>query len=149
MMKERFELIHSMNYREMVPLFVRAGLEIEPDSTELEGLLICFEMYDKEAKKRVGGASLVCALDEYVLRTVAVEKEYRGRNLGKRLVQEAVEEVKRRGGKRLMLTAKVPEFYQKLGFEIMDRSHAPKISDCLSCPQFHHGCDSEIMQMEW
>ena len=144
-----FEIIRSMRFKEMIPLFIRAGLEVEPDAKEPEGLITCFEVIRKDTRERVGGAALAWQEKEFVLRCVAIEKEYQKQGLGSMIVHEAVAEAKRHGAKRLMLNAKVPEFYKKLGFSIVPEEEAPDISECMNCHRFHNGCDSEIMKLEW
>lgn len=135
----------SMNFKDMLPMFIEAGLEFKPDDPDPEGLIVCFEMMDKESGRRIGGGSLAKAYGEFLIRSVAVEEAYRGKGLGKKLVEYMIEEAKSWDAKQLLLTAKVPGFYKKLGFEVIPREEAPPISDCTSCPQFHNGCDSEIM----
>lgn len=147
--EERYKIIKSMNYKDMIPMFIEADLEIEPDEEAPEGLLSCFEMFDKKSGKRIGGASLVKTCEEYVLRTVVIEKEYRGMGLGRILVERVIKEAREWDASRLLLTAKVPEFYKKLGFRIISRSDAPPISDCSLCHRFHNGCDSEIMEFRF
>lgn len=145
-----FEIIHTMNFKEMVPLFIRAGLEVKPDEPVPENLITCFEVIRKKDYIRVGGAALVKKEGEYILRCVAIEKEYQGQGLGSMVVLAAVDEAKMYGAKRLLLNAKVPGFYKKLGFQIIPREASPiEFSDCQTCPRFHNGCDSEIMILEW
>lgn len=147
--ENKFEIKKSMNYFDMVPMFIEAGLEIAPDEPAPEGLLVCFEMIEKESGKRIGGASLAKSQGEYVMRTVAIEKEYQGQGLGRKLVERVIEETKEWGAERLILTAKVPGFYKKLGFTVIPREDAPPISDCLSCSRFQNGCNSEIMELRF
>lgn len=144
--KSRYKIIKSMNYDDMIPMFIEAGLEMQPDEPAPDGLLACFEMIEKETGRRIGGASLAKMYGEYVLKTVAIEKAYQGKGLGRVLVEHVMEEAKEWDAKRLILAAKVPEFYQKLGFEIISREDTPPISDCLTCPRFQNECDSEMME---
>lgn len=144
-----YEIIRSMKFKEMIPLFIRAGLELEPDAAVPEGLITCFEVIRKDTRERIGGAALAWQKNEFVLRCVAIEKEYQKQGLGSMVVHEAVAEAKKHGAKRLILNAKVPEFYKKLGFVIVPRDEAPDISECIHCHRFHNGCDSEIMKLEW
>lgn len=147
--KEEYKMIASMAYKEMLPMFIRNGLEIAADSGAPEGLLTCMEMIEQTTGKRVGGASLVYQQNEFIMKTVAIEKEWQGKGLGTILVEAVVDEAKRRGAKRIYLNAKVPEFYKKLGFVVVQKEDAPDISDCINCHRYHHGCDSEIMKREW
>lgn len=146
--EESIVIKKSMNFRDMLPMFIEEGLEFKPDDPDPEGLLVCFEMMDAASGKRIGGGSLAKAYGEFLIRSVAVKKAYQGKGLGKKLVEYMIEEAKSWDAKRLLLTAKVPGFYKKLGFTVIPREDAPPISDCTSCPQFHNGCDSEIMRLE-
>ncbi len=147
--KQEYQVLLSDSYKEMIPMFIEEGLEMEPDSDVPEGLLTCLEVKDTETGQRLGGASLVYDKDVFILKTVAVKKEFQGRGLGRLLVQRAEAEARKRGAQCLYLNAKVPEFYKKLGFEIIRRDDAPDISDCQNCHRYHNGCESEIMKKEW
>ena len=146
--KEDFKIVHSMNYEEMIPMFIEAGLEMEPNEKRPSGLLECYELIDNNTGKRVGGASLVYTCDEYVIKTVAIEKAYQGKGLGTDLVKTIMQDAKERGAKRIYLNAKVPEFYKTLGFTIVSHDEAPDISTCHLCHRYHNGCDSEIMMKD-
>lgn len=143
-----FKIKKSMDFEALLPMCIRAGLEMKPDEKAPEGLMFCLEMFDITVDKRVACAALVDTGELFLVRAVAVEEEYRGLGLGRRIIDELLEEAKNCGIKELMLTAKVPGFYQKFGFDIVAREEAPaSFTDCLHCPQFHNGCDSEIMKL--
>ena len=136
------KIIYTMDYESLV----KSGLEIYPDDPAPEGLLTCFKMIDEETGERLGAAGIVLnQKNEYILRCVAVEEVHRGKGYGIRLVEKVLEEGKLRGAKRIWLTGKVPEFYKKFGFEVVARSEAPFKTKCGECPQYHNGCESEVM----
>lgn len=58
-------------------------------------------------------------MEVYILGRLAVLREYRGRELGSLLVQEAEKYVRQKGGKAIALHAQCQAayFYKKLGFE--------------------------------
>lgn len=143
----RYRIIKSKNYEDMIQMFIEAGLEVSPNEPAPKGLLVCFEMFDTLSGRRIGGASLTKEYGEYVIRTVAIEKEYQGQGLGKQLVEAVIREAEEWDAKRLILNAKVPGFYEKLGFSVVKRESAPPISDCNRCPRFGNGCSPEIMQL--
>ena len=144
--KEDFKIVHSMNYEEMIPMFIEAGLEMEPNEKRPLGLLQCYELIDNNTGRRIGGASLVYMCDEYVIKTVAIEKAYQGKGLGTDLVKTIMQDAKKRGATRIYL--KVPEFYKTLGFTIVSHDEAPDISTCHLCHRYHNGCESEIMMKD-
>lgn len=135
----------TMDYEALVDLFVRAGLEIDPEEPAPEGLVTCFELMDEANGKRLGASGLVFEHGEYIMRCVAVEDGYRGQGYGVRLVQCVLDEAKSLGAKRIWLTGKVPEFYKKFGFRVVARDEAPFKTKCGECPQYHNGCESEVM----
>lgn len=141
-------IVYTKNYKSLVDLFVRAGLEIDPNDPEPEGLVTCMKLVDAETGNKYGAGGL-CYNGEYILRCIAVEEEYRGKGYGKRLVEAVMEEAKKRGAARIWLTAKVPEFYKKFGFRVVPRESAPFITKCGECPQYHNGCDSEVMVYDY
>lgn len=143
------KMLYTMDYYSLVDLFVRAGLEISPKDPAPEGLLTCFELIDEESGRRVGAAGLVHDKGEFILRCVAVEEDCRGKGYGKDLVEAVMNEAKKRSAGRIWLTAKVPGFYKKFGFEVVPMEQAPFETKCLTCAQYHNGCDSEVMVYEY
>ncbi len=135
----------TMEYEDLVDLFVRSGLEISPKDPRPEGLLTCFELIDEESGRRIGATGLCRGRGEYVLRCVAVEEEFRGKGYGTQLVRAVMDEAMRLGAGRLWLTAKVPQFYRRFGFRVVPREEAPFVTKCIECPQYHNGCESEVM----
>lgn len=143
-----YYLKKSKDFEGMLPMFIEEGLEFEADTKAPDSLLLCFELYERISDERIGGISLTYEYGEYVIRSVAIRSDHQGRGLGKYLVSTAIEEAVQWGAKRVMLTAKVPDFYKKMGFYIIPRENAPEISECQKCRHFHNGCDSEIMMYD-
>ena len=56
--------------------------------------------------------------NSYVLGRLAVIKEYRGKGLGRTIVDDAEKHIKKMGGKELQLHAqcRITEFYKRIGF---------------------------------
>jgi len=75
-----------------------------------------------ESRNIVAGAAGHTWGDTCELRQVWVAPAVRGSGLGRRLIEEAEAEAVRRGCRQLVLSThsfQAPEFYQKLGFEIV------------------------------
>lgn len=139
----------TMDYYKLVPLFIKSGLEIHEEDPVPEGLVTCFEMLNEETGELVGASGLVHYKGIYIVRCIAVDEKYRGYGYGRALVEIVIEEAKKLGAKEAWLTGKIPRFYEKFGFEVVDRSVAPRISNCQECKQFHNGCESEIMRIKF
>lgn len=69
-------------------------------------------------KRPVGTARIVAQHGSAKIGRMAVSKSYRGRGVGKKLLQRAAETAKKRGAKAIYLHAQVPVigFYQSMGF---------------------------------
>ena len=139
----------TMDYEKLVPLFVESGLEIHLGDKAPKGLITCFELVDKETEELVGASGIVNKNGIYIVRCIAVDAKYRGNGFGRVVVQACLDELKKLGAKEAWLTGKIPNFYKKFGFEIVARENAPRISNCQECPQFHNGCESEIMRIKF
>ncbi|MEM9295334.1 MAG: N-acetyltransferase [Planctomycetota bacterium] len=91
------------------------------------------------------GLSIVWAdLAEVV--SLAVAKQARGQGLGKLLVQAVLDDAHALGVRRVMTLTYEQAFFEKLGFESVERSQLPmKVwADCVHCPK-HDACDETAM----
>ncbi len=80
------------------------------------------------------------------VRSLAVDDEYRGRGIGRKLVEWAADEARRLQIRRLMSLTYEQAFFEKLGFEVVSKDTLPlKVwSDCVRCPK-RDGCDEIAM----
>lgn len=103
----------AMTVRETV-FVLEQGFRDEFD--QIDGYATHFVMYDGE--KPVGVCRVFAQDGAYILGRLAVLKDYRGKKLGSRLVQAALEHVKSVGGRvmRLHSQCRAAGFYEKLGF---------------------------------
>jgi amino-acid N-acetyltransferase len=97
-----------------------------------------------EQSGRVAGCvalSIVWA-DLSEVRSLAVDDAFRGRGIGRALVEWCVGEARRLQIRRLMALTYEQGFFEKLGFVVVDKDSLPlKVwSDCVRCPK-RDGCD--------
>ncbi len=80
------------------------------------------------------------------VRSLAVEEEFRGRGVGRRLVEWAIDESRRLQIRKLMALTYEQAFFEKLGFEVVTKESLPlkTWSDCVRCPK-RDGCDEIAM----
>lgn len=144
----KFILIKTDDYKGLTEMFFDNGLEIDVCDEAPEEVIQAWEMIEAESGKRVGGMALEKRSGEYVLADLAVEKPYRGKKLGIQMVDKAIEEIRGLGGQKILLVAKIPEFYRKWKFESIDRKKAPNISKCMICDKFNKECFPEVMYLD-
>lgn len=131
-------------FHDLVVFFMNNRLEIEPGDEEIKNFIKGWEIKDDEDSHIIAGAALAYIDDKYVLNGIAVEEGLRAEGLGRRLLAKVIKEVKSRGGSRLYLVARAPEFFRKNKFLNDTRGEAPDF-DCSQCPQRGVDCFPEIM----
>src|SRR5688500_6661457 len=101
-----------------------------------------------EAGGRVVGTAALSVIwaDLAEVRSLAVDEAYRGRGIGRALVDWTVDEARRLGIRRLMSLTYEQAFFEKQGFEVVAKEALPlKVwSDCVRCPK-RDGCDEIAM----
>ncbi len=90
-----------------------------------------------------GCASLeIFTTDLAEVRSLAVDPKFTKSGHGRLLVKKIEEEANSRSLKRLIALTYVPNFFEKLGFEITSMENLPEkvFGSCVRCPKFNH-CD--------
>jgi len=94
----------------------------------------------KDDSKLVGYAALhIHSPSLAEIRSLIVDKGYRGKDIGKKLVEYCLEEAKELGLSKVLVLTYVPKFFEKLNFKEIDKSDIPehKIwADCIKCIHF-------------
>jgi amino-acid N-acetyltransferase len=105
-----------------------------------------FAVYEKDGKVVGCTALAIIWADLTEIRSLAVDDDYRGQGIGRRLVEWCVEECRRLQIRRLMSLTYEQTFFEKLGFEAVNKDTLPlKVwSDCVRCPK-RDGCDEIAM----
>ena len=141
----KFKMHTTEEYDRLIRFFIDNGLEFDEGEEDRSDILKCWKI-TQEGDYLIAACMLVMREGNFVVEGVAVDPVFRKCGLGKILMDKALEEVKERGGKELLLMARKPEFYKKLNFEIVKPDDAPPIFDCLGCPQYGKDCFPEIMK---
>ena len=83
------------------------------------------------------------------VKSLAVDAQCRGKGVGKALVQAVVAMAVQLGVTRVFALTLEPEFFTRMGFDLVDRSTLPmKVwRDCARCPKQQH-CDEIAMIMD-
>ena len=88
------------------------------------------------------GALEIFTEDLGEVRSLVVDDIWKGKGLGRKLVEQLIHEARAIGLKRLMALTYVPEFFHKLGFETVPKDTLPEKvwSVCIKCYKYNH-CD--------
>ena len=121
---------------------------LEREHLPLDGLRQHFET---AIVARVGNRIVGCsAVEVYeagaLLRSVAVDAEYRGAGVGSDLARAAIQLAMRRFIPAIyLMTTTAERFFRKLDFEIVDRADVP--ATVLTSAEFTHACPSSAIIM--
>lgn len=83
------------------------------------------------------------------VRSLAVEEDYAGTGLGRKIVTEITQEARALGLSRLMALTYVPDFFHKLGFKTVPKESLPEKvwGVCVKCYKFNN-CDETAVLRE-
>jgi amino-acid N-acetyltransferase len=105
-----------------------------------------FAVYERDGELLGCAALTIIWADLTEVRSLAVDDRFRGQGIGRKLVEWTVDEARRLRIPRLMSLTYEQKFFEKLGFEVVDKESLPlKVwSDCIRCPK-RDGCDEIAM----
>jgi amino-acid N-acetyltransferase len=92
-----------------------------------------------EGGRVVGAAALHTSWEDLAeVKSVAVADGRQGQGLGRKLVEHCLQEAASLGVPRVFVLTYVPGFFEKLGFQRIERSELPHRvwAECLRCPEF-------------
>ena len=137
------------DYEKLVPFFIENELEFtEEDAEEVPTDVVkCSQITDADGRL-VGGFVLALREGEYICDGIAIDNSLRGTGLGSELLKLGLEETVKRGGERMFLVARAPEFFRRNGFVTVPRQEAPNFFECLTCPQYGISCHPEVMRFD-
>jgi N-acetylglutamate synthase-like GNAT family acetyltransferase len=125
-------------------LLVSSGLPTAGVAESLGGFVVAQSEQDDRIVGVVG-LELCCA-DYALLRSTAVEPEWRGTGLGRRLVMHAIAEAESRGTKALyLLTTTAERYFPSFGFVKTQRDAVP--DEVKQSVEFREACPSSATVM--
>ncbi len=81
------------------------------------------------------------------IRTITIDENYQKQGLGRKLIEKELEEARILGIHKVFALTTQVEFFQKVGFQLIDKKQLPlkKIwQDCINCPLFPD-CNEEAV----
>jgi amino-acid N-acetyltransferase len=125
----------------LLNLLARNGLPTEGLAEHISTTLVA-----REAEQVVGSAALEVYGDDALLRSVAVEQRLRGRGLGQRLTQSALDYARTLGITGLyLLTESAGDYFPRFGFRPITRDEVPP--DVRQSVEFTSACPDTALVM--
>ncbi len=115
----------------------------------LRDFLVAVENHDNREKVVACAALELVWRDLAEIKSLAVDDALRGRGLGSKLVQAAIDEARRLRLTRVFALTREPRFFEKLGFRVVAKESLPhKVwTDCIQCPM-QTNCDEVAMVID-
>jgi len=81
------------------------------------------------------------------IKSLAVLPPYQHKGIGKKIVKHCLKEAKQLGVEKVFALTYLPEFFQKLGFEVVDKSEFPQKvwTECIHCVKFNDCKEIPVM----
>ncbi|WP_022663132.1 N-acetyltransferase [Paucidesulfovibrio longus] len=108
-----------------------------------------FVVVEKETGRLAGCCALSICWEELAeVRSLVITRDFRGRGLGRDLVEACLSEAVTLGLYKVFVLSNTPDFFAHLGFREVPKDVLPQKvwSDCLNCPKFPD-CDETAMMM--
>lgn len=125
--------------QKLVESEVREGIILPRSDDEVATNIRSYALA-KDGDRLVGyGALHIHSPSLAEIRSLIVDREYRGRGVGVSIVKFCIEEAKELGVESLLVLTYLPQFFQKMGFEEIEKTAIPehKIwADCIKCIHF-------------
>ena len=127
----------------LLRLYSKMGNLLPRTDADIEKNIADFRVIESEEKEIIACGALERFSNELIeIRSLVVNPNYQGTGLGKVLVNHLINTARDDGAKRVMALTYSVGFFEKLGFEVVDKSIFPeKIwSICINCYKFKN-CD--------
>jgi len=98
-----------------------------------------FFVYEEEGKI-LGVASLHIFWEDLAeIKSLAILPEHQKKGIGKKMVEACINDARQLGIGKVFALTYVPEFFQKIGFKIVDKSEFPQKvwMECIHCVKFN------------
>ena len=130
----------------LINSFAKADLMLPRSLNELYENLRDFFVY--EDKNKIAGCSaLHISWDDLAeIKSLAVDKRYQRKGIGRSLATACIQEAKALGAKKIFVLTYAPDFFKSIGFKKIAPKKLPhKIwAECINCPKFPD-CDETAL----
>ena len=125
--------------QKLIAEYARKGDMLPRSLSEIYENLRDYFVYTGEGGEVIGSAAIHIMWEDLAeVRSLAVRDGHMGKGVGTKLVEACVSEAIVLGILRIFALTYKPEFFEKLGFVLVDKAELPqKIwTDCLKCSKF-------------
>lgn len=132
---------------DLINHYARQGLMLPKSLVQVYEHLREFLVAEDEDGAIIGcGALRLMWHDLGEIRSLAIAERAQGQGIGRRIVEQLIEEARTMGLVRLFALTYQEAFFHRLGFEVVTKQNFPQKvwADCRACPK-RHACDEVAM----
>lgn len=144
----KYRIIETEDYYSLAVLFKESGLEVNPEEVKPESIIKMWRCENSQSGELLGGAIVQLLNNIYVLKDFAITEKHRNCGIGKELLFHVEQEIAKLGIKEMWLVGKVPDYYQKYGWERVAFEDSPQIFKCFTCEQYNKTCFPSVMRKD-
>lgn len=141
--KIKYEILDSNDILTIQRMGIDAGLEPGDIGEVVKGWVAQVD------RKIVGGIMLLKVDCDHTIEWLSVKEEYRGQGIGSALVRQAINFSKKKGGKRIIISIQIPNFFKKFGFVYSTSKGISPNFLCFRCKRFNKSCFPVIMVLDF
>jgi amino-acid N-acetyltransferase len=119
--------------------FINDGIILKRDDDEIATNIRSYVIAINDDKIIGVGALHIYSTNLAEIRSLAVDKNYQKKGIGKKIIQALENEAKQLGINQLLTLTYQKEFFEKIGFNEIPKERVPEHkvwSDCIKCPHF-------------
>ncbi len=134
--KARVEDVHRI--KQLIDEHMHEGFMLPRPLSELYENVRDFFVVEDEGQVHGCVALHIVWGDLAEIKSLVVDHHGRGKGWGKMLIQQCLDEARELRIERVFALTKIPDFFVKMGYEIMERSELPhKVwAECIKCHKF-------------
>ncbi|RUM59490.1 MAG: N-acetyltransferase [Persephonella sp.] len=138
-MVRKAKLKDANQIKDIINFYVPQGLLLPRSLNNIYENIRDFFVYE-ENNRILGVVSLHIYWEDLgEIKSLAVLPEYQSKGIGKKLIKACLKEGKELGLKKVFALTYVPNFFEKLGFKVVDKSMFPQKvwTECIYCVKFN------------
>jgi len=135
-------------YCPLSALFHETGMEIKINETPPEGIVKMWRLENRKTGELIAAATLQIRNQVYALGDLAVREDHRSEGYGKLMREVVFDEARKIGNKEIWGSARVSDYYYRLGWQKIDWDSSPKVAvNCHNCGRRGKTCFPAIIKM--
>ena len=146
-MKHNSRIEETNDYLSLSKLLHEGGVEVKISDKPPIGTVKMWRLTDAETGALKGGVTLEIRDNVFALGGIAVDSDWHGENYGELLLEHLYAEARKMGIAELWASAKIPNYYIKKGWEIMNWNESPKVAiKCSQCKRYRVSCHPQVLR---